>query len=103
MIAEEIGLNDHLEANGIEPVETDLGEYIFQLRRETPSHIIAPAIHVTTEGVAKAFREHHTDMEPDRPLPEPSAMLADADLKCTPSKPSHLCAYRRPSSARQQK
>ena len=41
MIAEEIGLNEHLEANGIEPVETDLGEYIIQLRHEGPSHIIA--------------------------------------------------------------
>src|SRR3546814_8785974 len=78
MIAGEIGLNEHLEANGIEPVETDRGEYITQLRRETPSHIIAPAIHVTTEGVAKAFREHHTDLDPYRPLTEPSAMLAEA-------------------------
>ncbi|MBP0651038.1 lactate utilization protein, partial [Mycobacterium tuberculosis] len=47
MIAEEIGLNEHLEANGVRPVETDLGEYIIQLRGEGPSHIIAPAIHVT--------------------------------------------------------
>ena len=78
MIAEEIGLNDYLEANGIEPVETDLGEYIIQLRREPPSHIIAPAIHVTTEGVAKAFREHHTHLPPDRPLVEPAVMLAEA-------------------------
>ena len=44
MVAEEIALNDHLEANGITPVETDLGEYIIQLRHEPPSHIIAPAI-----------------------------------------------------------
>jgi len=78
MIAEEIMLNDHLEKNGIEPVETDLGEYIIQLRHETPSHIIAPAIHVTTEGVAKAFREHHKDLDADRPLTEPRAMLAEA-------------------------
>ena len=42
MIAEEIGLNHALEAAGIEPVETDLGEYIIQLRGETPSHILAP-------------------------------------------------------------
>ena len=78
MIAEEIGLNDYLEANGVEPVETDLGEYIIQLRREAPSHIIAPAIHVTTEGVAKAFREHHTHLPADRPLLEPRVMLAEA-------------------------
>ena len=52
MIAEEIGLNEHLEAKGIEPVETDLGEYIIQLRREPPSHIIAPAVHLTKDQVA---------------------------------------------------
>ena len=45
MISEEIGLNKFLEDGGIEPVETDLGEYIIQLRNETPSHIIAPAVH----------------------------------------------------------
>jgi hypothetical protein len=37
MIAEEVGLNEFLEANGITPVETDLGEYIIQLRHEPPS------------------------------------------------------------------
>jgi len=47
MIAEEIGLNGYLEAHGIAPVETDLGEYIIQLRDEMPSHIMAPAIHTT--------------------------------------------------------
>ena len=41
MIGEEIAINDHLEANGIKPIETDLGEYIIQLRKEPPSHIIA--------------------------------------------------------------
>src|SRR6266851_795399 len=49
MIAEEIGLNEFLEGNGITPVETDLGEYIIQLRHEPPSHIIAPAIHLIKE------------------------------------------------------
>ena len=78
MIGEEIGLNDFLEANGVEPVETDLGEYIIQLRQEPPSHIIAPAIHVTTEGVAKAFRERHAHLDPARPLTEPRVMLAEA-------------------------
>ncbi len=43
MVSEEIGLNAFLEANGLIPVETDLGEYIIQLRKEPPSHIIAPA------------------------------------------------------------
>ena len=46
MISEELGINDHLERHGITPVETDLGEYIIQLRHELPSHIIAPAFHL---------------------------------------------------------
>ena len=64
MIAEEIALNDYLEANGITPVETDLGEYIIQLRHEPPSHIIAPAIHLVKEQVAESFRATHTDLDP---------------------------------------
>ena len=78
MIAEEIGINHFLEDNGIEPVETDLGEYIIQLRREAPSHIIAPAIHVQKHQVAEAFQAHHTDLPPDRNLDEAPALLAEA-------------------------
>lgn len=59
MVTEEIGLNAHLEAEGLEMIETDLGEYIIQLRGETPSHIIAPAIHLNKEDVAETFRKHH--------------------------------------------
>jgi L-lactate dehydrogenase complex protein LldF len=55
MVTEEIGLNRALEAAGIEVVETDLGEYIIQLAGETPSHIIAPAIHKTRNDVADLF------------------------------------------------
>ena len=51
MITEEINLNEFLEAQGVEPVETDLGEYIIQLRGEHPSHIIAPAVHLNKEQV----------------------------------------------------
>src|SRR5712671_3244743 len=51
MIAEEVGLNEFLERHGITPVETDLGEYIIQLRHEPPSHIIAPAVHLTKAQV----------------------------------------------------
>ena len=47
MIGEEIALNSFLESNDIEPIETDLGEYIVQLAGEYPSHIIAPAVHKT--------------------------------------------------------
>lgn len=59
MVTEEIGLNDYLQANNITPVETDLGEYILQLRGDHPSHIIAPAIHLNLEEVSDAFHAHH--------------------------------------------
>jgi L-lactate dehydrogenase complex protein LldF len=52
MATEEIDLNEALERDGVVPVETDLGEYIIQLARERPSHIIAPAIHKTKGQVA---------------------------------------------------
>ncbi len=57
MTSEEITLNDKLEAEGIEPVETDLGEYIIQLARQHPYHIIAPALHMTREDVADLFQK----------------------------------------------
>jgi L-lactate dehydrogenase complex protein LldF len=57
MVSEEIGLNAHLEAAGIEVVETDLGEYIIQLEGETPSHIIVPAIHKNRQQVGRLFAE----------------------------------------------
>src|SRR5712672_2533212 len=78
MVAEEIALNDHLEANGITPVETDLGEYIIQLRQEPPSHIIAPAIHLMKEQVADAFRAAHAELDPARPLTDPRALCDEA-------------------------
>jgi L-lactate dehydrogenase complex protein LldF len=78
MIGEEIAINEHLEAHGLEPIETDLGEYIIQLRHEPPSHIIAPAIHLSKEQIADAFRQKHTDLVPDRPLEEPRAILEEA-------------------------
>lgn len=68
MISEECGINDHLEAHGIEPVETDLGEYIIQKRGEMPSHIIAPAIHVTVPEVDALFRKEHKHLDPARRL-----------------------------------
>lgn len=55
MISEEIHLNPYLENNGIEVVETDLGEYIIQLARETPSHIIVPAVHKSRQQVGQLF------------------------------------------------
>src|SRR5205807_9519709 len=78
MVAEEINLNEHLEANGIEPVETDLGEYIIQLRHERPSHIIAPAVHLNKDQVEADFRRVHSDLPPGRDLSEPEALLREA-------------------------
>lgn len=57
MVTEEIELNHALEEQGVEAVETDLGEYIIQLAGEKPSHIIAPAIHKTREAVSRLFEE----------------------------------------------
>ena len=78
MITEEIALNDFLEENGVAPVETDLGEYIIQLRGEPPSHIIAPAVHLTKEQVADDFRRVHTHLDQGRSLEEPVTLLGEA-------------------------
>jgi L-lactate dehydrogenase complex protein LldF len=58
MVTEEIGLNRALTAAGIEVVESDLGEFIVQLRGEPPAHITAPAIHLRREDVARTFESH---------------------------------------------
>ena len=78
MIAEEIGLNEYLEQNGITPVETDLGEYIIQLRHEPPSHLIAPAIHLMKEQVADTFRAEHRALDPERSLVEARQLCDEA-------------------------
>jgi len=78
MVTEEIALNPFLEANGITPVETDLGEYIIQLRREPPSHIIAPAFHLSKEQVAETFRASHTELDPGRSLEERNTLVQEA-------------------------
>ncbi len=78
MITEEIGLNDFFERHGIEPVETDLGEYIIQLRGETPSHIIAPAVHLNKEQVEGDFRRVHQHLPETRDLTEPVSLLSEA-------------------------
>jgi len=59
MVTEECSLNDALEAAGIEVVETDLGEYILQLAKEPPSHIVAPVVHKTRDEVSDLFAEMH--------------------------------------------
>jgi len=78
MIGEEIEINDYLEANGIAPVETDLGEYIIQLRKEPPSHIIAPAVHLVKEQVAETFRASHKELDPKRSLEDARQMCDEA-------------------------
>jgi L-lactate dehydrogenase complex protein LldF len=78
MIAEEIGLNGYLESHRITPVETDLGEYIIQLRGEMPSHIIAPAVHLNATQVEGDFRRVHTHLPQGRDLSEPVKLLTEA-------------------------
>ncbi len=78
MVSEEIGLNAQLIEAGYEVVETDLGEYILQIREETPSHIIAPAIHLTQEQVEADFRGRHTHLPGGRRLEEPAELVNEA-------------------------
>jgi len=58
MLTEECHLNPHLEAQGIEVVDTDLGERIVQLAQEPPSHIVLPCIHKKKEEIGELFHEH---------------------------------------------
>ena len=81
MIGEELAINHHLEKHGITPVETDLGEYIIQLRDELPSHIIAPAFHLNMEDWEAAFRKFHTDLPADRVLAERRDIMTEARSK----------------------
>jgi L-lactate dehydrogenase complex protein LldF len=74
MASEEIGLNEALEADGVEVVETDLGEFICQVAGEPPSHILAPAIHRDRSGVAEVLSK-----DAGRVLePEPEALATYA-------------------------
>lgn len=57
MATEEVHLNDALTAAGIEPVETDLGEFICQLREEPPYHIVTPVMHLTKGDISETFHE----------------------------------------------
>jgi L-lactate dehydrogenase complex protein LldF len=57
MVSEEMHLNAHLEAAGIEALESDLGEYLVQLNEQTPSHIIMPAIHLNTDEISEIMHE----------------------------------------------
>ena len=78
MVSEEIGLNEHLQAAKIEVVETDLGEYIVQLRGERPSHIIAPVIHLNKETIELEFRRKHERLPRERRLDRAEYLVAEA-------------------------
>lgn len=69
MATEEVQLNAELEKNNIESIETDLGEYIVQLRNEPPYHIVTPAMHLSKEEIAQTFHEKKgtpTDYTPEQ-------------------------------------
>jgi len=67
MVSEEIHLGPALEKLGIKVVETDLGEYIVQLRNETPYHIVTPAMHLNRTQIAALFKEKLGDVDTDDP------------------------------------
>jgi iron-sulfur cluster protein len=65
MTSEELEVNEHLEGQGMDVVETDLGEWVLQVADEAPSHIVAPAIHKSRAEIATLFNEH---FDPDERL-----------------------------------
>ena len=67
MTTEEIELNAFLEKNGVEAVETDLGELIIQIDGERPSHIVKPAIHRRRDDIARSFEKHNIAPYDDEP------------------------------------
>lgn len=77
MLTEECGLNPYLEGRGIEVVDTDLGERIVQLRREAPSHIVMPAIHLRRGEIGALFAR---EMGTPEGLDDPAALTAAARL-----------------------
>lgn len=78
MVSEEIALNAFLEKLGLEIFESDLGEYLLQIRGETPSHIIAPAIHLSQDQVEADFRREHSHLDAGRNLETPELLVAEA-------------------------
>jgi L-lactate dehydrogenase complex protein LldF len=79
MTSEEIHLNEALEQAGYEVVESDLGEYIVQLREEAPYHLVFPAMHLTRHEISDLFQEKlHT---PPTESPEELTMIARRELR----------------------
>ncbi len=58
MATEELDFNEHLKEHGLEPVETDLGEFLVQLAGQRPYHIVGPSMHMTRYDVAELFAKH---------------------------------------------
>ncbi len=78
MVGEEIELNPYLEARGLEVVETDLGEWIVQLARERPSHMVMPAIHKSRRQVGDLFSQALGRPVSREVIPEQVAVARDA-------------------------
>jgi L-lactate dehydrogenase complex protein LldF len=81
MLTEECGLNPHLEAHGIEILDTDLGERIVQLRRERPSHIVMPAIHLRRHEIGELF---HAELGSPAGLDDPAQLTQVARQSLRP-------------------
>ena len=78
MISEEVALNEALENDGLKVVESDLGEYILQLAKEPPSHIIAPAVHKTKAQISELFYEAHKKLGYDKKLETAPELVNEA-------------------------
>jgi L-lactate dehydrogenase complex protein LldF len=63
MVSEEIGLNEYLAGQGVQVIESDLGEFIIQLAGEAPSHIVVPAVHKNRRQISELFRRHLRGVE----------------------------------------
>ena len=75
MTTEELDVNEHLEARGVDVTETDLGEFVLQVADEAPSHLIAPGFHKSTDEIAALFDAR---FDPDEPLETPEELTAFA-------------------------
>src|SRR5208337_2310680 len=67
MVSEEIDLVDYLQARGVECLETDLGEFVVQISRDRPSHIVKPIIHKNRREIADAFEKNGLGPYDDTP------------------------------------
>lgn len=81
MATQEIGLNEHLESEGIAPIETDLAELIVQLGHDKPSHILVPAIHRNRKEIREIFERALPDLGPLSDDPHVLAMAARSHLR----------------------